>query len=203
MNRATLQSGDQGGFTVIELTVALAVSLIALALILPTYLAVSTSSSNTQSITTADTAILPALDKLAADVSSAGSMATPSSNTVVLTTCRVHSDTSDCSTLSGNVRCSQWEVSSTGLLERRTWSPSGSSPSFVVFPGTSDLIITSSSRGTPLFAANGSTDTLSGQASALLTIDFMVQAGTTSPKREIQASFAAQSNASGTCTPSS
>lgn len=184
----------------VEIAVAMSVFMVALALILPTYSALSRSASNSQSITTADSAILPALSTLGADVSNAGPTVTTSSGTTIYamyipTSSPPPAPTSGQSVVlataaeSGAVQCVQWEVTSGGALMRRTWSPSNSpsQTSFVAVPGTSDLIVSAPSSGASF--------KLGGANEQVLSVDFKVQAGRGSPTREIKTAFAAQGTA--------
>jgi prepilin-type N-terminal cleavage/methylation domain-containing protein len=194
------------GFTLVEMSVALLVLVIALALITPTFLAFNDSTTRTQAQSISDSAIRPALIEMTNLVGSASVLYTPC-NSYTNTNSSVLACVSNGSTQTGFAEmvydaanggtCTQWQVlpaptnsidpgnSHEALLEVRTW-PAGSNTAVAFSSFVSSVVLVNTSSQ-PVFSIP------SGAVSGdLLNIDMFVSSGSKSPTVEIQTKVAAQ-----------
>jgi Tfp pilus assembly major pilin PilA len=183
------RDADTSGFTLIEITVAIMIFMIALALILPTYLTLNKTASDTDAITAEDGGTLPAVTQLVSQINNA---------IVVYSPCKSSSKTSTPSpacvsaangvgdsgfslmlylnSISGTVGglCAQWQVTSGGLLEERTWNPSKTYTSPLPFNSVASTVtILNQDTGTtwqPPFTLEGS-----GDKADIVDIDLIVE----------------------------
>lgn len=205
VSAARLADRDEDGFTLVELMVTMMIFVIVVALILPTYLIANQSSTNTTSMTTDDSAIVPALNQLASQLDNSSYLWLPSASLSYQNSGSSSYQTTTASGgpggsaillyyyYGGNLSalqglCSQWRVYN-GQLQDRTWSSTSPPPSLAFRPIASGLNITASSSGQPFFALEGP----SGSGADIVDVDFMIRpTSSNSPSQEFQTSMAAQ-----------
>lgn len=183
------RAADASGFTIIEITVAIMIFMIALALILPTYLALNKTASDTDAITAEDGGTLPAVTRLVSQISNAivvyspcsssTNAATPSPACVSATNGVGDSGFALMLYLNGvnstvGGLCAQWVVTSGGTLEERTWDPSTTYTSPVPFNSVAPTVtVLNQDNGTtwqPPFTLEGS-----GTKADIVDIDLIVR----------------------------
>lgn len=216
MNRSFIRHHHRpdGGFTVVEMLVAMAVVALALGLFVPTYLAIFNSSTVVDATTATGTEIQPVLAQLEREVGSAGLLVSPCSSISttpgLLPSCNTNGAGQRGFALlmyipatSTTGTCSQWAVYQ-GQLQHRTWSTTLSGSTAVDFvdamPG---ITITNTATGSgPLQYPF----TIGGSDNQLLTIHLWEQQSANAGPVEIRTALAAPggqgpSSATGTCTP--
>lgn len=195
------------GFTLLEMVISMVIVAIALALLAPIYLVVSTSSARSQEISAANGAIRPALIMLTNQVGSAGTLYSPcnsGTNAGGIPACNsggsapsgwavlLYSE----STSGATAQCSQWRVYN-GLLQDRTWNPA-STPSSLSFTTVATGVTLTNTSSQPPFALGSS----SGSGADLLRVDFFLSTGAKgAPSIETKTAVAAQGQTTGTCSP--
>lgn len=178
---------DEAGFSLVELTFAMAIFAVALALLVPTFLVISGSTTSTRSMTADDTAILPALSTLEGEISSAGTASvTDSGFTLILYT----------TSLSGAASCAQWQVQKgpdgANMLSQRSWPPA--STSAVAFTFVASGVNVANTTSQPPFV-------LTGNASNVVDINLLLAIQGQATAQELTVSQAALGKTTGICTP--
>lgn len=184
-----LDDREADGFTLIEMTVAIMIFMIALALILPTYLTLNKTASDTDAITAEDGGTLPAVTQLVSQISNAIIVYSPCDSSTNASTPSPACESATngvgdsgfalmlylngvSSTVGG--LCAQWQVTSGGLLEERTWDPSKTYTSPVPFDSVASTVtVLNQDKGTtwqPPFTLEGS-----GAKADIVDIDLIVE----------------------------
>lgn len=196
------------GFTLLEMVISMMIVAVALALLAPVYIVVSTSSARSQEISAANGAIRPALILLNNEVASTGNLYSPcasGTNAGSIPACSSGGGNAPSgwavllyfeATSGTAAECSQWRVYN-GLLQDRTWNPA-SPPSSLSFTTLAPTVTITNTSGNPPFALGSS----SGSGTDLLVVDFYVSTGAKgAPSIETKTAVAAQGQPSGTCSP--
>lgn len=205
----------EAGTTLIELMVAMGILMVVMALVLPAYLALNNSSASTAAMTTDDTAIVPPLRQLSAEVTNATVLASPCASGANASTpaCQGGTSTTPPSGFavlltydapgSGAPTCSQWRVFD-GVLQSRSWAPSSTTAVAFGTDAAGVSIANTTSPWQPPFALEATT----GTKAQILEVDLVLQSATDIAGQELKTSMDSQAVApsvSGgtepTCTP--
>lgn len=189
----------EDGFTLVELTLALAILMVVLMLVTPTFLVVSDGSNSVQAITTTDSALRPALQGLAAQVAASSGYVSPGAgapNSAIDVTAKGSLLTLMYTARSGAVLCSQWEVKTApndpidpanpreGVLQQRGWNPAHAPGTVPFVPTATGVVVVDPPSVQPF--------RVTGVGGGLLVVDLMVTSGPKTAVVQIDTSMAAQ-----------